>query len=97
MILDQLKKKQIQALKEKDMERLSVVRYLVSEIHNKEIALRSQNIELTDKHVIKTIEKQIKQRKESIEEYKKGERQDLVNKESKELEILEELQRAFSE
>jgi uncharacterized protein YqeY len=78
-------------MKARDTERVGVVRYLLSKIHEKEIDLRSQKVEFKDKHARKVILKQIKQREESIEAYKEGGREDLVEKESKELEILKEI------
>jgi len=97
LILDALKSKQIEALKQKDMEKLSTLRYLNSAVKNKEIDLRSNKVELQDKHILKVIDLQIKQRKDSIEEYRKGKRQDLADKEANELKILEELLAEFSE
>lgn len=95
MIVDVLKSKQIEYMKAKDTERVSVIRYLLAKIHEKEIELRAQKVEFKDKHARKVIEKQIKQRNESIEAYKQGNRQDLVDKESRELAILEEILEMF--
>jgi uncharacterized protein YqeY len=74
------------ALKEKDNLRVSVLRFLRSQILNLKIEKRKELLE--DSEVIAIIRKQIKNSTEAIEEYKKGNRQDLVEKESKELEIL---------
>jgi uncharacterized protein YqeY len=71
------------------------LRFLLAKIHEKEIDLRSQKVEFKNKHARKVIEKQIKQREESIEAYKEGAREDLVEKESKELEILQEILAMF--
>ncbi len=96
MIVDQLKVQLKEAMIARDSVRVSVIRFLNAAITNKEIELRSQGIELIDKHVVKVIEKQIKQRKDSIENYKSGNRQDLVDKENAELVILEELLSKYS-
>jgi len=64
---------------------------LLSEIQNKEIALRGKGEELGDEHVEEILNKQIKQRKESIEQYKEGKREDLVEQEASELKVLEDL------
>ena len=90
MITATLKAQLTESIKARDMERVSVLRLLIAAINNKEIELRTQNVEFKDKHVIKVIQKQIKQRKDSIEAYKQGERQDLVDKEEAELGFLEE-------
>jgi uncharacterized protein YqeY len=78
-------------MKARDTARVAVVRFLLAKIHEKEIDLRSQKVEFKDKHARKVIEKQIKQRKESMEAYKEGGRDDLVEKEKQELEILQEI------
>ena len=96
MILDTLKSQLTEGIKARDMERVGVLRLLISAINNKEIQLRTQGIELEDKHVIKSIQKEIKQRNDSIEAYKKGNRQDLVDKETAELKLLEEILAEFS-
>lgn len=96
MILEELQKKQIEALKSKDMFRLGVIRYLISQIKYREIELRPQHQELTDEIVLKLLQKQVKKREEIIEEYRKANRQDLVDKESKEVEIVKELVAVFT-
>lgn len=73
------------ALKNKDTIRISTLRFLKSAIHNAEIAKQE---ELKDEDIIAVIKKQVKQHQDSIGEFKKGSRQDLVDKETKELEIL---------
>jgi len=75
------------SMKSGDKVRLSTIRMLLSEIKNAEIAKRG---ELTDEELMAVISKEAKVRKESIEEFSKGGRQDLVDKESKELKVLEE-------
>jgi len=75
-----------QTLKDKDEIKISVLRMLISEIHNKEINKKSEK--LTDEEVIGVIRQQVKKIKESIAAYKQGKRDDLVQKESQELEIL---------
>ncbi|MFC1756045.1 GatB/YqeY domain-containing protein [Patescibacteria group bacterium] len=96
MIRDTLKAQLTQNIKDRNMERVGVLRMLIAAINNKEIAFRSQNIELEDKHVIKAINKEIKQRKDSIESYEKGNRQDLADKEKSEMVILEEILKEFA-
>ncbi len=63
-----------------------VLRLLNSDIKNKEIELRKK---LNDDEIISVMKSSAKKRKDSIEQYKAGKREDLVAKEEKELEILE--------
>ncbi|MDC0449051.1 GatB/YqeY domain-containing protein, partial [bacterium] len=81
MVIDELRSKQVQFHKAGDMERLGVLRYFLSEVKNKEIALRPEGVELTDKHVWKTLKRLMKQRNEGIEFAQKAGRDDLVEKE----------------
>ena len=73
------------AMKEKDQVKLSTLRLLMSEIKNKEIDAGG---ELEEADLLSIIQKAAKQRKESIEQYKKGGRDELAAKEERELEIL---------
>lgn len=86
MILEKIKTDLKEAIKASDETRISTLRFLLSELHNKEIALHGKN--LSDEEVVEVIRQQIKQRKESIEAFKSARRDDLVKKEQKELEIL---------
>jgi len=91
VILEKLKQKLYTAQKEKDAFMLSILRYLLSGIKNREIEIRVEHREMNDSDVQGVIESQIFQRKDSIENYKMAKRQDLVDKESSELKILEDL------
>ena len=105
MILEKVKTDLKEAMKAFDEAKVSTLRFLISAIHNKEIALQGKN--LPDEEVVEVIRQQIKQRKESIEAFKTGGRDDLVQKEQGELEILnkylpqqisqEELEKLISE
>jgi len=76
-----------QALKGRDKCRSSVIRLVLSAIHNTEIARRAT---MEDADILGVIVKEAKQRKESIEAFKQGNRQDLVDQEEAELAILNE-------
>lgn len=76
-----------ESLKAKDGAKVSTIRFLMSAIHNAKI---EKGQELSDEDVVDVVQKQIKQRKESITEFVKGNRADLVEKETKEMEILQE-------
>jgi uncharacterized protein len=95
MVIDTLKSRVLEYYKAKDDLRLGVLKYFLSQVKNKEIELRPQNITLDDEMAFKVLKKQIKQRKEAIELYEKGGRKDLVDKESSELAVLEEFAKLF--
>jgi len=73
------------AMRQQDVVRRTVLRSIRSDIHYEEIA---QQKSLTDDAVMGVIAKQVKQRRESIQEFRKGNRQDLVTKEESELDVL---------
>ena len=83
---EELKKSLVEAAKAKDQLRLDAVRSVQSAIRYKEIEKRS---ELADAEILSVIGTLCKQRRESIDQFKKGGRQDLADKESKELAVLE--------
>lgn len=66
----------------------SVLRLLLSAINYYEIQ-KELGYQANDEDVISVIQNEVKKRRESIEMFKKGERQDLVDKETTELEILQ--------
>jgi len=74
-----------EALKAKDAIKVSTLRLLKSAIKNLEIEKQE---DLKGEDVVAVIKKQAKQRKDSIEEFKKADRQDLVEKEENELAVL---------
>lgn len=76
-----------QAMKSKDALRSSALSFLRSQMMNAAIEKRKKNLD--DAEVIAVIKKQVKQRQDSIEQFKKGNRLDLVEKETGELEILQ--------
>lgn len=82
-----LEEELVAAAKAKDKIRLSAVRMLKTALHNKEIELiRSLN----ENEVLQVLSSMIKQRKDSIEQFAKGGRADLVEKEEAELKVLQE-------
>ncbi len=76
-----------QALRDRDKIRTSCIRLVLSAVKNTEIAKRA---ELEETDILGVIAKEAKQRKESIEAFKRGNRQDLVAQEEAELAILME-------
>ncbi len=83
---EKIQKDIVTAMKAKDELRLSVLRMVKSAVQLKEVEkLRA----LDDAEFIQLLQTLLKQRKESIEQFTKGGRQDLVEKETKELAIIE--------
>jgi len=74
------------ALRSGDKLRVSVIRLLTALIKNREIEKRGP---LTDAEVLQAIMTSCKQRQESMDQYRQGGRQDLVDKEAAELSILQ--------
>lgn len=85
MLKQQIEEQIKNALKGGEELRLSTLRFLLSAIKNDEIAKQR---EVTDEEVISVVRHQVKQRKESIEAFQKGGREELAEKERQELEIL---------
>src|SRR4051812_32822269 len=79
-----------QSMLAKDTVRTGVLRGLVAGFTNELVAKgRKPQEELNDDEVLTVIKRQVKQRKDSIEQFEKGGRQDLVDTEKAELTILE--------
>ncbi len=73
------------AMRQRDALRRSTIRFLLSAIHNDEIARQT---DLDEAGVIQVLTKQAQQRRDSIESFKGADRQDLVDKEQSELDII---------
>ena len=74
------------AMRAKDSARLLTIRGLLASLKQKEV---DERVELDDVAVIAIVDKLVKQRKDSITQFTAGGRQDLVDKESAELAVLE--------
>lgn len=74
------------AMKARESDKLNAIRLLTSAIKQKEV---DERIDITDDIVLAIIEKMLKQRKDSIEQYTAGNRMDLVAKEQFEVGILQ--------
>lgn len=90
MLKDKIQEQLKAAMISKDEERLSTIRMLKSAIQYFEIQKGGAGYEATDEDVIEVIGREIKKRRESIELYEKGGRQELADKEKRELDILSE-------
>ena len=85
MLIEKIEIDLKEALKSKDQIKVSTLRLLKSAIGY--LAIEKKD-DLKDDDVISVIKKQVKQRKDSIEGFKKGNREDLAQKEESELKIL---------
>ena len=74
------------AMRSKDSEKLNAIRLLQSSIKQKEV---DDRVEIDDTMILNIIEKMLKQRRDSIEAFKKANRNDLVEKEEFEVRILQ--------
>lgn len=89
MLHQQIKEEIKEALRKRDKFRLSVLRGLLSSFTNDVIARRRKPDEmLKDEEALVVIKRAVKQRKESIEQFNKGGRPELAQKEQQELEML---------
>jgi uncharacterized protein YqeY len=74
------------AMRARDAARLSTIRLLMAGIKQKEV---DERIELDDAQVVGVVDKLIKQRKDSVDAFRQAARQDLVDKESAEIAVLQ--------
>lgn len=94
-LVDKIRKDMYKAMKEKEKERINALRNIIGKLKYRYI---DKGDKLTEQEEIKVIQSLAKQRRESIEMYKQGGRNDLVETEAKELSIIEEyLPQAMSE
>ena len=83
---DQITEDMKTAMRAKDSERLGTIRLLLAACKQKEV---DERVELDDAMVIAIVDKLIKQRKDSVEAFLKAERQELADKESSEILVLQ--------
>ena len=76
-----------EAMRGRDSVKLSIMRMLLAAVRNTEISKKVKKLE--DADIIQVVQKMIKEHKESISQFEKGNRPDLVNKEKAELDILQ--------
>ena len=74
------------AMRSGEKEKLGVIRMITAAIKQREV---DERIALDDSQVLTVLEKMIKQRKESVVQFQAGNRQDLVDKESREITLLQ--------
>jgi uncharacterized protein len=83
---EQITADMIAAMRAKDAARTSTLRMLKAAITNRE---KESSAEVTDEDVLKILRAQVKQRRDSVEQYEKGGRQDLAAKEQAEIGVIE--------
>ena len=88
MLKDKIQEDLKQAMLAKAEEKLSTIRMLKSALQYFEIQKGGAGYTASDEDVIDVVGREIKKRRESIEMFEKGNRQELADKESKEMEIL---------
>ena len=90
-----LEEELVKAAKSKDKIRLSALRLIKNGVHNREIDLKR---ELAEAEFLQVLTGMVKQRRDSIEQFEKGNRMDLVEKETAELKVIQEfMPQPFSE
>ncbi|NCP12291.1 MAG: GatB/YqeY domain-containing protein [Sphingomonadales bacterium] len=91
MIRDEIKAAQISAMKAGEKERLAAVRLILAKIKDRDIELRGKDAPADDDAmVVEVLQKMVKQRRESIDMYRKGDREELARAEEGELAVIED-------
>ena len=90
MLQKKINEELIKGVKKKDKESVNTLRLILAALKDKEIALRSEekSKKISDELIVNILKNMVKQRCESIELYEKGNRQELADKEKKEIDII---------
>ena len=88
-LIEEIDKKYKISIKEKDSNSINTLRLIRSNIKDKQISLRGKQEMLSDGDVLSLLQNMVKQRKDSIEAFEKANRQDLIDKEKSEINIIE--------
>jgi len=86
MIKEKIQEDMKAAMRGHEKERLATIRLILSALKQREV---DERITLSDDQIIVTLDKMLKQRRQSIEEFQKGNRPDLVQKEVDEIAIIQ--------
>ena len=86
-LVDKIHQDMVGAMKQREAERLSTLRMVKAALKNKEIDQRSP---VTDEQAVQVLTTLIKQRRDSIEQFTKGNRPELAEKEAAEITVIEE-------
>lgn len=87
LIKSQLTEAMKLAMREKDKERLGVLRLILSDFKQIEV---DERVEITDERALVILDKMLKQRRESIKQYTQANRMDLADKEEAEINVIQE-------
>ena len=79
-----------EALKNKDNQRLSVLRMMAAALHNEAINLKKKDQGLNDQEQLAVLKREVKKRKDSVSAYQAGGRGELAQKEQAEINIIEQ-------
>ncbi len=91
MLRDTLKAAQISAMKEKNKDRLAAIRLILAKVKDRDIELRVGGGPADDDAmIVEVLQKMAKQRRESIEMYRQGGREELAAAEEAEMKVIEE-------
>ena len=85
-LTDRIKEDMKTAMRARDSQRLGVIRLILAAVKQREV---DERITLDDTQVVGVLGKMIKQRRESISQFEQARRQDLVDKESYEMSVIE--------
>ena len=88
-IIDKIDEKYKTSIKEKDSNSINTLRLVRSAIKDKQISIRGKQENLSDGDVLSLLQNMVKQRKDSIEAFEKANRQDLIDKEKAEINVIE--------
>lgn len=90
MIRDEIKSAQVAAMKAGEKDRLAAVRLILAKLKDRDIELRTaSNVPEDDVIVVEVLQKMAKQRRESIDMFKSGGRDELAAKEQAELDVID--------
>lgn len=84
---EKINREMVLAAKAKDKIRLSAIRMIKTGVHNREIDLKRK---MTESEFLQMLSSMVKQRKDSIDQFQKGGREDLVEQEEAELKVIQE-------
>ena len=90
MLRDEIKKEMVEAMKNKQQDRAQTLRLIVAAIKDKDIDARTKGNQdgIDDAGILALLQTMIKQRKESVEMYRQGNRDDLVAHEQAEIDVI---------
>ena len=86
-LIEQLKKNQLEARKNHEKERLSLLQVVLSVLKNESIAKQK---ELSDEEVVEVLQKQVKQLNDAMQDFARGGREDLVENNKREIAMISE-------